>query len=251
MGNCCGNSATATEASNRPVQTPAATQVKPTPVAPAPVTQQPAPQLPPQPTIVAPTEPVTQPAPPIVEPRPEIQPIAPVDPADVTIHTLPPRENTIDIPVIVDSPSTEPAPAVVEPKKSDVDPQSDEAVPPPLNAEKLEEFRELERGGVPGVVRELSGLFFKQLDERLPRLQAALTSGDLEDLRFCAHSLKGASGNIGAAHLSGKCLELEKGAKGGVLLACQPLLDALFAEAARVRAALEIEAKIDLSEEAT
>ena len=122
-------------------------------------------------------------------------------------------------------------------------------LPPAIDPQKLEEFRDMERDGAPAVVAGLADLYLKQLDERLPALSTFLQQEDAKQLTFTAHSLKGASGNVGAMVMHKCCYELEKTARAGDLVACKPLLDAVIKEAARVRHVLEEERKIDLSEQ--
>ena len=49
-----------------------------------------------------------------------------------------------------------------------------------------------------GFVQEVMVAYVAQLQEALEKLQVALAAGDLEEVRYTAHSIKGASKQIGA-----------------------------------------------------
>lgn len=63
---------------------------------------------------------------------------------------------------------------------------------------------------------DFNALITTYLDDasaRIPQLQTLLDSEDAEELRHCAHSLKGSSSNLGATALSELCFEVETRAK--------------------------------------
>ncbi len=92
-----------------------------------------------------------------------------------------------------------------------------------------------------GLVAELVGTFLAQVPGRISALEADVASGSVSSLRLHAHTLKGSAGQLGAARLAQLCQELEAVADSGSLDGAMPLLGALGAEVAKVRAALEKE----------
>ncbi|MAZ88231.1 MAG: histidine kinase [Cellvibrionaceae bacterium] len=74
---------------------------------------------------------------------------------------------------------------------------------------------------------------------RIPRLKAALGSQNFEDLRHCAHSLKGSSSNLGALPLADLCMQVETLAKEMCVEGVEPLLTQIETEFHQVKAQLE------------
>ncbi len=71
-------------------------------------------------------------------------------------------------------------------------------------------------------------------------LHQAMASGNADELRRAAHSLKSNSANLGAAALSSLSKEIEDIGKRGTVDGAAQKLPALEAEYARVQAALEV-----------
>jgi len=85
-------------------------------------------------------------------------------------------------------------------------------------------------GNDPEFERELIDLFLDQASKNLDALKAALARGDGEEIARLAHTLKGASANMGANRVRAAAFELEKAGKANALEAAQSLIDALGAE---------------------
>ena len=92
-----------------------------------------------------------------------------------------------------------------------------------------------------GLLKELSELmeddfprlletFLKDSENQRQAARAAFDGADLDRLRGYAHSLKGCSGNIGAASLSELCAQLEHVARRGQDERVPAILAALEAE---------------------
>ena len=71
-------------------------------------------------------------------------------------------------------------------------------------------------------------------EKRLSALRGAAGTGDANALREAAHSLKGASLNLGANRLSGLCLEAETRSRSGTLIGIDALLNDIAAEFGQV-----------------
>eukprot|EP00698_Gefionella_okellyi_P022919 TRINITY_DN7689_c0_g1_i1.p1 TRINITY_DN7689_c0_g1~~TRINITY_DN7689_c0_g1_i1.p1 ORF type:complete len:1402 (-),score=360.07 TRINITY_DN7689_c0_g1_i1:63-4268(-) len=124
-----------------------------------------------------------------------------------------------------------------------------EELPPPLKMDMIEMFREMERDGPDKhIVADLARMFNQGLDDRLPLMESHLAANDLTELGKVTHMLKGAAGNVGAMVLRKRCMDLEAAIKEKELVGVKTCLGLLHEEAVRVRAALEIESKIDVSQ---
>jgi HPt (histidine-containing phosphotransfer) domain-containing protein len=71
----------------------------------------------------------------------------------------------------------------------------------------------LRMGNDQNLFNDLLLIFYRDLPHRIERLQQAVETGAMEDLRKYAHSLKGTAGTLGAAQCSQTARELEKAAK--------------------------------------
>ena len=88
---------------------------------------------------------------------------------------------------------------------------------------------------------DFSALITTYLDDasaRIPQLQTLLDGADAEELRHCAHSLKGSSSNLGAMPLSELCFEVETRAKEQQLDDIEPFLRQIEREYDQVKAVL-------------
>jgi HPt (histidine-containing phosphotransfer) domain-containing protein len=101
-----------------------------------------------------------------------------------------------------------------------------EAAPPPV-AQESEEQVSLETAtlrqladdlGDPALVRETLTVYLEELPGRLVALHQAQGSGSADEVRSVAHSLKGASGMLGAMRLSGLCARMETQADDATLI---------------------------------
>ena len=87
------------------------------------------------------------------------------------------------------------------------------------------------------LVRELVASFEVNVTQHLPELEQAVRRDDAETARFIAHRLRGGSANIGARRMEFLCERLETLGRAGVTIGAMELVDDLWAEFARVRAA--------------
>ena len=125
--------------------------------------------------------------------------------------------------------------------------QRDPAAPPPaeengaeetLDPGVLERLRDL---GDDDLLAELSAMFLDDASSRVAALRRALEAGDAESVEQTAHTLKGSSGNMGAARMAALCARLQEAGALGDLSGGAKLLDLLEEELGRVRPALEAE----------
>ena len=82
-------------------------------------------------------------------------------------------------------------------------------------------------------------LFLKDLHDRLPAIDSAISSGDANELLQLAHGLKGSSLQIGAPGLAALARDLESVGSLTRLESAREVLDQLNSEVERVRHALE------------
>ena len=78
-----------------------------------------------------------------------------------------------------------------------------------LNLKVIGELREIERSGSPGFLGELIDLFLKEAIAHVATLRNSLAAKDARVFERTAHTLKGSSGNLGAAAMSRMCAELQ------------------------------------------
>lgn len=99
-----------------------------------------------------------------------------------------------------------------------------------LDAMQLSELKEV----LEGEFQVLVDTYLTDARLRLQLIRQALQAGDNDGGRQAAHSLKGASANLGANQLSGLCEKLEHAAKTGNIAGCQGLVSDIEAEFAMV-----------------
>ena len=97
-----------------------------------------------------------------------------------------------------------------------------------VDDDMLEELRMILEGEFPGLIRQ----FIQDSVLRVQEMEQALATGDAQAVRRIAHSLKGASGNLGLPVLAGYCNDLEEAGRlgqldnlGGKLLQLQQLVN--------------------------
>ncbi len=100
-------------------------------------------------------------------------------------------------------------------------------------------LRELDPDGRRGFVRQVLQTYERSLERQLGALNAAASAGDVAAAGEVAHALKSSSASVGALGLSTLCAALERLARGADPQALGAPLEALQAEAARVRAAVQ------------
>jgi protein-histidine pros-kinase len=81
----------------------------------------------------------------------------------------------------------------------------------PFSPEVLEELRTV--GGA-GLVRELMEIFAERTPERLRSVEDSIAAGDLPAAAAALHSLRSASGTVGARDLADLAGRLERAARG-------------------------------------
>jgi len=109
---------------------------------------------------------------------------------------------------------------------------------PALDAGIVERLERLGADAGEDLMGQLSTLFLTDADVRVLAMRDALASEDAASIVRCAHTLSGASANVGASGLASLCAILEAHSAAGNLAAGQAQLDALQAELERVRSAL-------------
>jgi HPt (histidine-containing phosphotransfer) domain-containing protein len=98
----------------------------------------------------------------------------------------------------------------------------------------LKELAGDDREFLPRIVRE----FFAHADRAVASLRQAALRRDAAEVRFTAHGLKGSAGSLGARGLAALCADLETRARTDALDDAVPAVEAIAAEAQRVRARL-------------
>ncbi len=93
-----------------------------------------------------------------------------------------------------------------------------------LDPDVIQGLRELDDPGAPSLLAELVEIFLNDAPARLAALEAALTSGDAQQLERVAHALKGSCGNLGAKSLAGVCQQIEQQGRAGRLEGMAPLV---------------------------
>jgi two-component system, sensor histidine kinase and response regulator len=94
----------------------------------------------------------------------------------------------------------EPSATVAAPVAIDFDPKA------------LDNLRQIERGGAPGLVAKVIETYIASARELVESLGQSLASGDLKELHRAAHTLKSSSANVGAMALAALARELESDA---------------------------------------
>lgn len=107
-----------------------------------------------------------------------------------------------------------------------------------LDPEALNNLRALDPEGGDTFLREVAGIFLEDTPKRLAELDQSLAAGDAPTFIRAAHSIKGASANLGAAALRAVAEQLEHRAKKEGLADVGALLAGLKTEFDRARAAL-------------
>ena len=105
----------------------------------------------------------------------------------------------------------------------------------------LATLRELQEEGEPDIIEEVGGLFLKHAPEKIAAIEKAAAEKNAKALQVSAHSLKSSSAYVGAMGLSTMSKDLEMMGRSGSLEGAERKIEALTAEYARVKAALEKE----------
>ena len=107
-----------------------------------------------------------------------------------------------------------------------------------INRAALDNIRALSRDDGDALVHKVIAAYVGDTPRQLHALRQALGEGDAESVRRVAHGLKSASANVGAAHLSSLCRELEQLGRSGNVDSGGPLLSDLEREFRSVRQSL-------------
>ena len=107
----------------------------------------------------------------------------------------------------------------------------------PLDMSALDELREYGAE----ILVELIDIFLDDTPTRLNDLQRAVQEVDAHGTEQAAHALKSACAQLGAAHLSSMCRDLEAKGRAGDLDGAPLLVERALAEFGRVHAALTAE----------
>lgn len=110
---------------------------------------------------------------------------------------------------------------------------------PVLDAEIIGRLERLGESTNQDLLGQLIALFRTDADTRIDDLRRALAEGDAGAVLSAAHSLRGASANLGARGLSDLCARLESDAALSDLSTADLMLDALEAELLQVHNALQ------------
>ena len=102
-------------------------------------------------------------------------------------------------------------------------------------------LRVLESHAGPRAMAEVIDVFLQTIPRRLDDLRQAHARADVESIRALAHSLKGASAQIGARGMADLCVQIEAVVRGGEVSALGELLTALETDYAVVSASLREE----------
>jgi signal transduction histidine kinase/DNA-binding response OmpR family regulator len=111
----------------------------------------------------------------------------------------------------------------------------------PINRRALDAIRALMGPSGDALARKVIRTYLDDMPAGLARMKAAATSGDAEELRRVAHSMKSSSANVGAERLSRLCKALETIGAAGTVEGSLPLLVEASGELELVVAALGTE----------
>ena len=112
--------------------------------------------------------------------------------------------------------------------------EQQESVQPPLDFSRIQETSE----GDLDFERELFEIYLEDCQERLTRLRAAIQQDDFESVHLEAHTIKGASANVGTTLLQELAYTLEQADNTAVAESGLETLDQLDAEFARAKIAI-------------
>lgn len=107
-----------------------------------------------------------------------------------------------------------------------------------LNAEVIGRLERLGKAAGEDLKGQVAVLFLADADVRVVALREALAEDDAAAVVRAAHTLSGASSNVGATDLARLCATLETAGVAGDLLGGGAMLDAVEAELGQVRSAL-------------
>jgi HPt (histidine-containing phosphotransfer) domain-containing protein len=109
---------------------------------------------------------------------------------------------------------------------------------PILDQEAIDNLRLLDPDGGDTFLREIIGIFLEDTPKRLAEIDQSLAAGDTATFVRAAHTIKGASSNVGAAALRAVAEQLEHHAKKDGLVDVAALIAQLKTEFASATTAL-------------
>jgi HPt (histidine-containing phosphotransfer) domain-containing protein len=109
---------------------------------------------------------------------------------------------------------------------------------PILDQEAIDNLRALDPDGGDTFLREIAGIFIEDTPKRIAEIESSLAAGDTATFIRAAHTIKGASANIGAAALRAAAEQLEQQAKNKGLVDVAALIAGVKAEFDRTKVAL-------------
>jgi HPt (histidine-containing phosphotransfer) domain-containing protein len=104
-----------------------------------------------------------------------------------------------------------------------------------LDVSQVEDLRGIDDGAM---LARLVRMYLARTPERIKQLLAQVAAADFAAIARDAHTLKGASGSIGAARVAKVCTRIEQAAKAEDAKALEELAQALESEYARASHAL-------------
>ena len=110
-----------------------------------------------------------------------------------------------------------------------------------LQQSVLDDLREVEKEGVPGLLSSLIDTYLSDSPKLLNRLMSAASDKDAEELNRAAHSFKSSSATLGAMNLSGLCAALEAKAREGEIADAASRVAAIVEEFEAVKEGLDAE----------
>ncbi|MBL8478728.1 MAG: Hpt domain-containing protein [Sterolibacteriaceae bacterium] len=115
------------------------------------------------------------------------------------------------------------------------DPQ---AGPAPIDRKVLDQYREIDPSGGPGLAHRIVRIYIDSAAETLRQIEQAIAGRDPEALRQATHSLKSSTASIGAMSLADLFRELEAMAKAARIDDAAVVFDEARNEYERVLVAL-------------
>lgn len=111
----------------------------------------------------------------------------------------------------------------------------------PIDQKVLDNLRELQREGVPSILRKVITTYLGNSPKLLETLRAGLASGDTATIRFAVHSLSSSSATLGAVRLSTFCRDLETMCCANSLEFAEEMVLKIVAEYEAVQDVLQVE----------
>lgn len=111
--------------------------------------------------------------------------------------------------------------------------------PPILNPDAVQALRDLSPEGDSEFLRELVSIYLEDTPKQLSKLEQAITNQDAGQVVHAAHTIKGSSGNFGAAGFAKLAQEMEAHGKSNNLTAAAAALPEFKNAFAQVVAALK------------